>query len=524
MPPRGPIGVAEAFRGVDRRTDQQSISPRHLWRAQNFYAGNRGIADMRLGSSRFNSSQVSGGIGRNIIRYYPAGGTARKIAVFNIATGDIIYYGTDATGALTEVTGGSSLTANSQYLFAEFQGNLYIGNAIELIQVSANGTTRANIGGSPVAPIGYPGGPYRSRLLIFANPTNPTRVSYTDTFTVNTPTDNYITIEHPENPSAVHVFGRDDDQGVFGDLAIFTPTSTWIVRGDFKDIAGGYSLERAEGRLGTLSPLSLVDTPYGLMGLGYDGTTDIVVFLIPTGGGRPIVVSEKIREIEALPRAYRNLACATYFKGWYRLSFVPSGGTVPAREWWADLRSFSFSAPDFNIDWWGPMIGRNVGAMAVQSGSGDASELIAIDGNAGYVLTLDPASTYDDVGTNPTGILESKLFDGRAPLHKKTFAGMIVGAKPTADENVAVRALVDEGAAAASATIVMSATSPVVGETTLVGDDTIVGGGRFREYPKHLSSPLYGNRMSVEVTYDAGRQFTVKRLGVLGVITKRMHP
>ena len=523
MPPRGPLGIAEAFRGVDRRTDQQSISPRHLWRAQNFYAGNRGIADMRLGSSRFNSTEVTGGVGRNILRYYPAGGTVRKIAAFNIAAADQLRYGVDATGVLTEITGPTALSATKQWLFAEFQGNFYAGNATEVIQKSTNGTTRTDIGGSPALFIGYPGGPYRSRLLAFANPTNPKRVAYTDTFTENAPADNYITIEHHEDPAAVQAFGRDDSLGVFGDLAIFTPTSTWIVRGDFKDIAGGYLLDRAEGRLGTLSPLSLVDTPYGLMGLGYDGTTDIVVFLIPKGGGVPVVVSEPIRAIEALPRAYRNLACARYHQGWYRLSFVPSGGTVPAREWWADLRSFSLAAPNFNIDWWGPMIGRNIGAMAVQTGSGDASELIAVDGNGGYVLTLDPASTYDDFGTNPTGIMESKLFDGRAPLHKKTFSGLIVGAKPTASENVVVRALVDEGAAAASATIAMVATAPVVGETTLVGDETLVGGARFTEYPKHLSSPLYGNRMRVEVTYDAGRQFTVKSLAVLGAVTKRME-
>ncbi len=523
MPPRVPLGIAEAFRGVDRRTDQQSISPRHLWRAQNFFAGNRGIADMRLGSSRFNSSQVSGGIGRNIARYYPAGGTARKIAAFNIAAADKLYYGTDASGTLTEITGATALTANSQWLFAEFQGNFYFGNAVEVIQKTSNGTTRADIGGSPALPIGYPGGPYRSRLLAFANPTNPKRISYTDTFTENAPADNYITIEHHENPAAVHVFGRDDDQGLFGDLAIFTPTSTWIVRGDFKDLGGGYSLERAEGRMGTLSPLSFVDTPYGLMGLGYDGSTDLVVILIPKGGSVPMVVSEPIRAIEALPRAYRNLACAEYFQGWYRLSFVPAGNTVPAREWWADLRQFSPAAQNFNIDWWGPMTGRNIGAMAVQSGSGDANELIAVDGNGGYILTLDPASTYDDFGTNPTGILESKLFDGRAPLHKKIFAGLVLGAKPTASENVAVRALVDEGASAASATVAMTITAPVVGDATLVGEETIVGGGRFTEFVKHLTSPLYGNRMSVEVTYDAGRQFTVKRLGIVGALTKRME-
>ena len=214
MPRRTPLEIADNFRGVSRLSDQQSISRRQLWNAQNLWAPNRGIAETRPGSARFNASEVSGGKGRNIIRYYPSGGTARKIAAFNIAAADALYYGVDATGVLTEITGATALSANKQWLFSIFQGVLYAGNATEVIQKSSNGTTRADIGGSPAPPVAYPGPVYRSRLTFFGNSTTPKRFYYTDTFTENTPADNYVTIEHPEDISAAAVYGRDDDNGV----------------------------------------------------------------------------------------------------------------------------------------------------------------------------------------------------------------------------------------------------------------------------------------------------------------------
>lgn len=523
MPPARPLEIADSFRGVNRREDRQGISRRELYDATNFFPATRGIAETRLGSARFNGTEVSGGIGRAIARYYPVGGTRRKIAAFNIAGGDALYYGTDATGAMTEMTGPTALTANKQWLFAEFQGNFYAGNATEVIQKSTNGTTRTDIGGSPALFIGYPAGPYRSRLLAFGNPTTPKRIAYTDTFTENAPADNYIAIEHHEDPAAVHVFGRDEDKGVFGDLAIFTPTSTWIVRGDFKDLAGGYSLEAVEGRLGTLSPLSFTDTPYGLIGLGYDGSTDIVVIMIPHGGSRPIIISDQIRSIESLPRAYRNLANAVYFNGFYRLSFVPSGQTVPNREWWADLRYMDGRARDLNIGWWGPMTGRNIGVMAVQLGSGDANELIAVDSNGGFINTLDGADVYTDYGTAYTATFQTKDLDGGDPLHFKSFRGFVLGAKPTATEIVSCDLDVDEGASVQRTSLPMTVTAPIVGDATLVADDTLVGGERFDEYLSHLASPLYGHRASIKVTYSGGRKFAIKRATPLAAPSKRFR-
>src|SRR3972149_6473100 len=154
MPRRTPLEIADNFRGVSRLSDQQSISRRQLWNGQNLWAPNRGIAETRPGSARFNSSEISGGKGR-------------KIAAFNIAAADALYYGTDATGVLSEVTGGTALSANKQWLFSIFQGVLYAGNATEVIQKSSNGTTRADIGGAPAPPHAHPGPLYRSRLASF---------------------------------------------------------------------------------------------------------------------------------------------------------------------------------------------------------------------------------------------------------------------------------------------------------------------------------------------------------------------
>ncbi|MFH2074222.1 MAG: hypothetical protein ABIJ57_02570, partial [Pseudomonadota bacterium] len=367
------------------------MSPRSLWTAQNFYPNARGIAEVRLGSTRYNSAAYTNASrGRAIIRYYPAGGTKRKIAALNVTTNDIIVYGNDSDNTLNAITGGTALTANKDFFFEVYQAGLYSGNATEYIQKTTNGTTKADV---TTLPKGYPGPVYRNRLLVWGVTGALKRVYYTDTFAETCDILNqYRTIEHPEDVSGVAVFGRDEDRGVFGDLAIFTPTSTWIQKGDFGMLLDGSDpFDRATDRLGCPSPHSLVDTPYGLIGMGYDGSLDLVVFMIPVGGNRPIIISEPIRTIEAPPAGYRNLASAVFYKGFYRLSFVPSGATTPTREWWADLRGFRTDGKvdNLGIDWWGPMAGRAIGGYAVQADTGDANELIAVDGAAGYIDLLD---------------------------------------------------------------------------------------------------------------------------------------
>ena len=445
-----PIEIAENFRGVNRLIDPQAMSARFLYTAQNFYPNTRGILESRLGTARWNAAAYTNATrGRAIIRFYPPGGTKRKIAALNVATNDVLVYGNDSNNTLNVLTGATALTTNKNWFFEVYQAGLYMGNATEAIQKTTNGTTRADVA---TLPVGYPGPVYRNRLTVWGNSTYPKRVYYTDTLGELCDTDTqYRAVEHPEDVSGVAVFGRDEDRGVFGDLAVFTPTSTWIQKGDFGMLLDGSDpWDRATDRLGSLSPHSFADTPYGLIGLGYDGSDEFVVFMIPIGGNRPIVISDPIRTAEAPPVAYRHLASAVFYRGFYRLSFVPSGATTPTREWWADLRGFSTDRFNYGIEWWGPMTGRALGGYAVQADAGDANELIAVDGAAGYINTVDPANTYTDYSAAVTCILETKSMDGKDPLHYKSINGYIIGASCYASDDLDVVVTTDEGPASTS--------------------------------------------------------------------------
>lgn len=460
---RVPIEICENFTGVNRLYDQQSIKSNELYQAQNMYAATRGIAEHRLGWTKHNTNALASALaGRELIRFYEAG-TGWKIAAFNLAAGDKLVYAATTTGnPLTEITGSTSLSANKNWKFVQYQGALYAGNATETMQKMTAHDARADITvvAGKYTSKGYPAGPYRGRILSYGDATSAStkkRLYYTNTLTDDFETNNYVYIEHPENISAAAVFGRDEDAGAFGDLAIFTPTSTWIHRGDFGADA---SLDRASDRIGTLSPLSLVETPWGLVGLGYDGTDELVVFMIPVGAYRPLVISDYIRTSESLPVAYRKLANAVYYDGFYRLSFVPSGQTVPNREWWCDLRYFNTSQHNYGVGWWGPMTGRSIGAMAVQADASDSNELIGVtsttSGTTGFIMNLDVANTYTDNTATITCVLETKSMDGKDPVTYKSIQGYSIGASCYSSDDMDVVLTLDEGPASTSQSVVFA--------------------------------------------------------------------
>jgi hypothetical protein len=69
----------------------------------------------------------------------------------------------------------------------------------------------------------------------------------------------------------------------------------------------------------------------------------------------------------------------------------------------------------------------------------------------------------------------------------------------------------------------MAVSSPVVGDAAVVGDETIVGGARFGEFLQYLGSPLFGHRVSLELTYNGGNQLLVKRLSALASVSRRLR-
>ena len=462
---RVPIEICENFTGVNRLYDQQSIKSSELYTAQNFWPNTRGIAETRLGWTKFSTGGVANATAvRELARYYVNSTTKYKIAAMNREASDILVYDLYDTNHydLTEITGSTALSASKNWKFVQYQGALYMGNGTEVLQKSTTGTTRADIAVTTgnYTPKGFPAGPYRARLLSYGDTTS-TQTKKSVYYTLNLTDDfvlsqsPYVYVEHPEDVSAVAVFGRDEDRGAFGDLAIFTPTSTWIQRGDFGATS---EFDRASERIGTLSPLSLVDTPWGLVGLGYDATDELVVFMIPIGAYRPLIISDPIRTSESLPVAYRKLANAVYYKGFYRLSFVPSGQTTPNREWWCDLRYFNTSQHNYGLGWWGPMTGRTIYAQCVQADASDNNELIGatLVTTTGHIMTLDAASTHTDNSATITHILETKSMDGKDPVTYKAVQGYSIGASCYASDAIDVVMTLDEGPASTSQEMVFA--------------------------------------------------------------------
>lgn len=545
MPPRRPMDVSQNFTGVNQSEDQQSINIKELWRAQNLYPKHYGVAEMRPGSVRYTTYPWPGVTrARAMNRFYPGSGAAKLITAWNSGSGDVLTSVNDASvgsgtsAELSQITPSDyriSYTANKQWTFARYAGKLFMGNAVQTIQATADGLTSDSIGDSTDMSIGYPAGPYRYRLLTYGNPTYPYRLYYTAiggeaNASVAGSGIGYRTVESHESITAASVFGRDEDRGIFGDLAVFTGTSIWVQRDDFWDEENDTYLgtwDQMTEHYGTLSPHTIVNTPYGLLGLGYDSTTDFVVFIIPFGQAKPLIISNPIREMEALPMAYRQYACAEYYKGFYIVSFVPQNGTTPTKQWWCDLRRFStdYRARNYGVGWWGPMVGQCIGAYAIQEDVPDANEFFGADGNGGYINRLWQESTYSDNGTDWTAIFETRSMDSRDPISMKTFHAMMVGVRTNSAENLDVTLNCNEGETSKTDIISVGSAGTVVGDTTLVGDSTLVGGdATSSEALLSGDGPLFGNRLSVTCEYTGGNYIAFTRAVPLGTKTERVIP
>ena len=523
MPPRRPLDLTQRFSGVNRTDDQQALAVSEIYQGENLYPKTQGIAEMRPGAARWNAAAWPGATrGRAITRFYPSGLTAQKVAALNVDSADVLVRGNDTDSTLAEITGTTALGTNKQWLFAKYQGALYMGNGTQIIQKTTAGLTRADIAGSPQMPIGYPAGPYRFRLLSFGNPAALNELAYTLVGAEAQDSPGVRTVESPEPITAARVFGRDENRGIYGDLAVFTGTSIWTQRDDFEASAGAWDLMTEH--LGTLSPHTLVNTPLGLMGLGYDATEDFVCFIIPLGATRPVLISGPIRSMEALPLAYRQYACAEYYKDFYIVSFVPEGETTPTRQWWADMRRFSLDSKskNYGIGWWGPMSGQCIGGFAIQSDVPDANELLGVDGAAGYINSLWQEGTYADYGTSWTAQFETRSMDSKDPASMKIYRGALLGVRAAQSETITVRFKSNEGETAQQDAIAVGGGGTVVGDTTLVGDSTYVGGETFGEAYLSTDTPLFGNRLAVNIEYSGGRFLALKRVIPIGVKTPRI--
>lgn len=205
-------------------------------------------------------------------------------------------------------------------------------------------------------------------------------------------------------------------------LACFKKASTWMLTNIPDSTSGVYASATAiSGRVGCVAPGSVVSTNIGLMFLGSDGD----VYLLSSGGGEPRRVGNRIRpmlEHLAQDEDLMRRCTATFHRGFYKLSYPSSSAsTTNDAQLWADLRTEQGSP----ITWCGPHTGISVGPQIVFVGEGDEDTRLCVIDNTCQTAYLDDTSTYQDLGTTISSVIEWKTSRMQGMSNLKRYIGML---------------------------------------------------------------------------------------------------
>jgi hypothetical protein len=201
-------------------------------------------------------------------------------------------------------------------------------------------------------------------------------------------------------------------------------SSAWVYSGIPDTASGVYaSAEQLSGRTGCAAPLSIAQTPNGVVFLGSDGDV-----YLARGAGEPIRIGSGIRPSMSHLVADDSLmkkCSAVYHDGFYKLSYPSaSTSTYNDAQWWADMRVEG----DSPIAWSGPHIGVAVGQQVVFVGESDNSLRYACRPDALGTIRLDDPSTFQDLGVSISSVIEWKTTRFGAEMHGKRYTGMVFDA------------------------------------------------------------------------------------------------
>ncbi len=187
-------------------------------------------------------------------------------------------------------------------------------------------------------------------------------------------------------------------------LIVYKQDSIWVLRGDN---AQNWFQHRDEKAVGCYAPHSVADVVYGHIFLSID---NIYFF----DGERIIPIGDNIKPwLDLIPITYRKNACATYYNGWYRLSFT--NGTYNNKELLFDVNRFIATG---RAAWW-LNDGRNINNYIVYDGPDDDNTIYMCDSNAGYLRKME-VGTQDD-GVDVENQFYSKHFSMGNPNLEKIF-------------------------------------------------------------------------------------------------------
>ncbi|KKK66127.1 hypothetical protein LCGC14_2967220, partial [marine sediment metagenome] len=170
--------------------------------------------------------------------------------------------------------------------------------------------------------------------------------------------------------------------GLKDNLIVYKQDSIWVLRGDN---AQNWFQHRDEKAVGCYAPHSVADVIYGHIFLSIDN----VYFF---DGERLVPIGDNIKPwLDLIPIAYRKNACASYYDGWYRLSFT--NGTYNNKELLFDINRFITTG---RTAWW-LNDGRNINNYIIYDGPDDDNTIHMCDSNAGHLRKMDTGTQDDTV-------------------------------------------------------------------------------------------------------------------------------
>ncbi len=282
-------------------------------------------------------------------------------------------------------------------------------------------------------------------------------------------------------------------------LVGFKKNSCWSLT-NVPDSTSGINAQadQMSGRVGCLAGRTIVQTKLGLLFLGSDGD----IYMI-RGSGEPLPIGSKIKPLLkhlAQDDTLMKMCVAVYHDNFYKLAYPSSAAsTYNDAQLWADLRTEDGNG----IQWDGPHTGINIGCQIALVSDNDSGDRIAGLADAAGSAKLDDESTYQDLGTDISSVLEWTVRRFNAEFNYKKYKGVFLEAfyDTTDAQSVLVEGFSDLEYAQRN--------------LTLSTGDAASGEAAWRRHILYFQDDnLVGSDFKFKITHDDNTQFTLSAVGV----------
>jgi len=377
----------------------------------------------RRGYTAYNGTAISG-INRisDITRYYLDTTSQHLICVVDRDTNDKVYYGNDTTGAMTELTGGTALTSGQKYTLVTYRDNLFFASENQALQVSTNGTTKADCGGSLPANANYILVVHENRLWNLGDSDNPNTLYYTSAGGMTGGTDPTSDMDF-DGGGTIDINLGDGDY-IVGAISFYRVL--WVFKRNyivqlFGDARFNFTPVYPPIHKGAVGHKAICKSGNQVYFVSWDGVYSV------DSAGTLKNISQNIQPIFQdyghaewrMNKSYIEKTVLFYYDGYIWMSYPAGSSTVPDR-----VMIF-----DPERDGWFPQKGMDINCAVVQDGYSDEYELRTGSASTGKIWKMNEG--FSDNTSAIEFRLKTKFRDQKMPERFKQYLSLTTDIKTT---------------------------------------------------------------------------------------------